>query len=57
MASYLCPSNYMRLILVSYGSPFFRKYIKMIFTVSLVCMHTNGILFFSYIIAGLFKEI
>ena len=55
MVSYFCSSNKW-LVLVSYDSPFFRKYFKMIFNVSLlVCMHTNGILFVTYISTGPFK--
>jgi hypothetical protein len=46
--AYLFSSNYKMLVSVSYDSPFFRKYFTMIFTVSLVCTHNNGILLFTY---------
>jgi len=55
MASYFCSSNYKRLVLVSYDSLFLTKYFKMIFIVSLVYLHTNGMLFFTYISTGPFK--
>jgi hypothetical protein len=39
MIFYFCPSNYNRLVAVSYESPVFSKYFKTSFTVSLV--HVN----------------
>jgi len=38
-------------------TPFFRKYFKMTFIVSLICMSTPGILFFTYTSTGPFKRL
>ena len=42
MASPFCPFKYSMLALVSYASPFFREYVKTLFTVSLMFISTKA---------------
>ena len=45
MVFYFCSPNCIRLVYVRYDSPFFRKYFKIPFSVSLVCVSTTWISF------------
>jgi len=42
-AFYFCSSNYNKLVSISYATPFFRKPLKTLFTVSLLCKYTTWI--------------